>query len=175
MVTALYVVFGTFVATALYVLIVEIAEDYSRTRQPHLVTCPETQRTAAVHIDAGRASLRHVFGARPEYRLHACSRWPEKRGCDQACTKQIAAAPDDTTVPAVVGKWYVERSCVGCAKAVGFTDLRRDHPLLFAEGEPLTDWEEVAPELLPDMLATHMPICRDCRIAGSLHPRGANA
>lgn len=175
MVTALYVVFGTFAATALYVLIADFVEEYARLREMRLVSCPETARPAAVGIQAARASALKLLGKTPVYRLRSCSRWPERATCDQACTRQIAAAPDDTAVGAVVGRWYIERSCIACAKPAGELDFRRDVPLLWAEGEPPLDWHDVAPEGLPDLLATHMPICRECRLAGAMSPRSANA
>lgn len=175
MVTALYVVFGTFAATALYVVIADFVEEYVRLREIRLVTCPETARPAAVGLAAARASAMKLIGKTPAYRLRSCSRWPERAGCDEACTKQIAAAPDDSAVGAVVSRWYVERSCIACAKPAGEIDFRRDRPMLWAGGEPVIDWHDVAPEIVPDLLTTHMPICRECRIAGSLSPKSANA
>ena len=57
--------------------------DYMLKRETRLLTCPENHQSAAVN-PAWSLKLR----------LSACSRWPEKAGCDQACLSQIAAEGD---------------------------------------------------------------------------------
>jgi hypothetical protein len=58
-----------------------------------LVTCPETVEAAAVKINATRAVASKLAG-RNDLRLRSCSRWPEKKGCDQACLSQLKAGPN---------------------------------------------------------------------------------
>ena len=55
------------------------------------VSCPETVETAVVQIDVKRATLSKLAG-RSDLRLQSCSRWPELKGCDQACLSQVAAS-----------------------------------------------------------------------------------
>jgi hypothetical protein len=56
------------------------------------VTCPETMESAIVKINATRAIASKLAG-RNDLRLRSCSRWPEKKGCDQACLAQLKATP----------------------------------------------------------------------------------
>lgn len=52
------------------------------------VMCPETEQVCAVHVDAKLAARTRMAG-HEDLRLTACSRWPEKQNCDQACTVQV--------------------------------------------------------------------------------------
>jgi hypothetical protein len=65
-----------------------------------LVTCPETVEAAVVKINATRAVASKLAG-RNNLRLRSCSRWPEKKGCNQACSAQLKAAPDGCRAPAL--------------------------------------------------------------------------
>jgi hypothetical protein len=58
-----------------------------------LISCPETAEEAIVKIRATRAMASTLVG-RNDVRLRSCSRWPEKKGCDQSCVAQIAASPN---------------------------------------------------------------------------------
>ncbi len=56
------------------------------------VSCPETMEAALVRIQVARAIASRLTGQN-DLRLKACSRWPDKRGCNQACASQIAFSP----------------------------------------------------------------------------------
>jgi hypothetical protein len=56
------------------------------------ISCPETMEAALVRIHVTRAIASRVSGGN-ELRLKACSRWPGRQGCDQACVSQLAASP----------------------------------------------------------------------------------
>lgn len=60
-------------------------EDLKRSRS---VVCPETGGAARVGVDAREGALRVALGV-PRLRVVACSRWPARRDCDQACRKQV--------------------------------------------------------------------------------------
>ena len=53
-----------------------------------LVTCPETVEAALVKLHAGRTIASRLAGGN-DLCLRSCSRWPEKKACDQACLAQI--------------------------------------------------------------------------------------
>jgi hypothetical protein len=57
------------------------------------VNCPETMENVIVTMHATRAMVSALVG-RYDARLRSCSRWPEKKGCDEACLTQIAASPN---------------------------------------------------------------------------------
>jgi hypothetical protein len=55
--------------------------------EPQELTCPETGKPASVRRSPGRAVLA-MFTPMHE-RVCACSRWPERAGCDRACEPQL--------------------------------------------------------------------------------------
>jgi hypothetical protein len=55
-------------------------EAYLWLRGKRLVTCPETQKPAAVEVAAGEAAV-GAFLTEPTLHLRECSRWPEREGC----------------------------------------------------------------------------------------------
>jgi hypothetical protein len=67
-----------------YVLAPIVAGVFARYRRPRLTRCPETGEAVVLRIDARHAAATSVPGP-PELRVMACSRWPEREGCDQAC------------------------------------------------------------------------------------------
>ena len=76
-------------AVALFVLrAVPTMRAYTRFKGKRLITCPETNRAAAVDVAAGEAAI-GTFLNEPTLRLVECSRWPERQGCGQDCLKQI--------------------------------------------------------------------------------------
>lgn len=62
----------------------EIHRQYSGSR---LVSCPENQRPVVVSIDTQYAAATGIDGC-PRLQLSACTRWPERANCDQACLSE---------------------------------------------------------------------------------------
>lgn len=145
---------------------------WARMRGARLVTCPETGRTAAVTIDAGRAAIRSLVDTEPEARLAGCSRWPERAHCDEACLPQ-ATSGEDSTVHHYVDRWFAGKQCVLCAKPIREVDFLNHHAALRDSTGHTHAWTDIAPERLPDLLPTMLPVCWDCHIAETfrrLHP-----
>jgi hypothetical protein len=92
----------------------------SEFRGPRTIICPETRQPAEVEVD-GAYAARTAFAGHEELRVTACARWPEKQGCDQACTPQIPLAGDDRRLtryaPFGLQPWQ----------------LRRHHPVRMSE------------------------------------------
>ena len=65
-------------------------------REPVNVICPETLKPAEVKVD-GKHAARTRFAGHEELRIAACSRWPGRRECDQACSPQVPLVGDDRT------------------------------------------------------------------------------
>jgi hypothetical protein len=87
-------VLALFLLTAAAVLLapaIYLVTSYRRYRGLHVVECPETRAPVEVGLDVRRAAVTTVTN-RPRLRLVACSRWPERRDCNQACTRQIETA-----------------------------------------------------------------------------------
>ena len=114
-------------------------------RETRLITCPENHQTAAVN-PAWSTSLR----------LSACSRWPEKAGCDQACLSQIETSPQECLLSTVVRKWYEGKTCTLCHRAIEYPG-----GVISPEGVA-REWNEFSPEQLPRIFATHQPLCWNC-------------
>ncbi len=67
---------------------------FAAARRPRLLTCPQSLREASVQLDAIRAGLTAPLRGLPVLRVRACSEWPQRAGCDQACMKgAILGAP----------------------------------------------------------------------------------
>ena len=136
---------------------------YNRYRGARVVTCPETRQPVGVKIDAAVAMRTAVTDA-PRYVITACSRWPEREGCDQACVPQIATSPQGTLVRNIVARWYEGRTCVYCGKPI--TEINgRIVPALRTTDGVLHDWDSIAPEDLPALLDTAAAVCANCELA----------
>lgn len=136
-------------------------------RALRLVQCPETGRPAAVRIDAGYAALTGVAG-KAALRLKECSRWPERRDCAQVCLRQIETAPVQCLVRSIVEGWYQGKSCVLCGKSIGEIQSWDHQPALMDTQRKTVEWKDVKAEELPEMFATHLPVCWDCHIVETL-------
>lgn len=145
---------------------------YIRLRGKRLVTCPETHQCAAVDVAAGEAAI-GTFLNEPTLRLVECSRWPEQRGCGQDCLKQVEVDPEHCLVWNIVAKWYEGKNCVFCQKPIGPIHHLDHAPALLGPDFKTAEWKDMRPEQLPDILATHEPVCWNCHVAESfrrLHP-----
>lgn len=74
------------VAVSLFARLVwRVHREYRGTRT---VTCPETEDYAGVNVNSWLAALTQIFG-KPHLRVTDCSRWPQRRDCNQACAWQL--------------------------------------------------------------------------------------
>jgi hypothetical protein len=128
-------------------------------RGARLVKCPENQETASVST----STMRRALGG--DWRLSDCSRWPEHRACGRDCLAQIARAPEDCLVRSVVTRWYDDKNCVVCGKALGHIDWHERQPAVMDESGRARPWADLAPETLPQVFATERPLCFDCYVA----------
>jgi len=145
---------------------------YFKFRGKRLVTCPETQKSEAVDVAAGEAALGAFFNE-PTLRLNRCSRWPEHQDCGQDCLQQIEVSPENCLVWNIVSKWYEGKNCVFCRKPIGPLHHLDHAPALLAPDFRTTEWKGISPEQLPEIFATHQPVCWNCHIAENfrrLHP-----
>jgi hypothetical protein len=141
---------------------------WRRYREQRLVSCPETYAPAAVAVDV-MAATRAAFRGAEAVRLCSCSRWPERAGCDQECVAQLEADPQGSRISKIVERWYAERRCAYCGRAIDAgdrVDNWLDHrPALLGAGESTIQWDDVAPELLPNRLAGAAAVCWSCHEA----------
>jgi hypothetical protein len=154
MTTALFVL----AAVAAALLASFLVRRWLKWRGARLITCPENQRPAGVHVDLKTA----LFGR--EHRLNDCSRWPEKKNCGQECLREIKNSPDGCLVVSILAGWYAGRNCAYCRKPVGEINWQERKPALLSPEGQSVEWHEVRPEQIPDVLATHRAICWNCHI-----------
>jgi hypothetical protein len=138
---------------------------YLRARGERLVTCPETHCAAAVELDAKGAGLK-AFRGGTYLCLQDCSRWPEKQDCAQDCLTQVEALGQGCLVRNIVAGWYKGKSCVYCHNAVDSVAEWTGHtPALLTPEAKTVAWSDVPAEKLPEIFATHQPVCWSCHIA----------
>lgn len=172
MVTVIYIVVAVVMLGVLYFVWRMVIQPYRKFRGKMLVTCPETHQPAGVAVNAKHAALT-AAQREPDLRLKECTRWPERQNCDQACVAQIEASPQNCLVRTMLTNWYNDKSCVFCGKAFPQVDSY-DHravfwydqkPALISPEGKLVEWHDVPVETLPQVLATHQPVCWNCLIA----------
>jgi hypothetical protein len=137
--------------------------DYFNNRGVRVVTCPETHDGAAVKIDALFAA---TWGG--ALRLSACSDWPERTGCDQACLTQIAASPNGCLLRSIVTSWYAGKSCVQCRRPIGPIDWHEAPPALRMPDGASHEWSDFAPQDLRRLFETSQPLCWYCNNVNEL-------
>jgi hypothetical protein len=166
MATGIGYVFAAVVLVAMTVVFIRL---YVRYRGKRLVTCPETHLPVSTEINAALAAGTWL-ATQPRFVVTACSRWPERAGCDQACAPQIEAAPEETLVRNIVARWYGERTCVYCARSIreiGGLVV----PALLAPGGELREWNDIAPEDLPRILEQSVAVCATCELVEDFRRR----
>jgi len=144
--------------------LVKVFRTYQRYRGQRLVTCPETQQPAAIHVNALRAA-RETFGGREGIKLDQCSRWPERQSCGQECLSQVNADPQGCLVWNIVAEWYKGKSCAYCQRPFAEIHWHDHHPALLSPERVAKQWNEIPAETLPQVFQTHLPVCWNCYIA----------
>jgi hypothetical protein len=165
-VSILTIIIGVLVlAAALFVLrAVPSVRTFFNFRGKRLVTCPETHKPEAVDVAAGEAAL-GVFFNEPTLHLNQCSRWPERQDCDQDCLQQVEGNAQSCLVWNIVSKWYEGKTCVFCRKPIAPLHHIDHAPALLCPDFKSTEWRTVKAEQLPEIFATHKPVCWNCHIA----------
>jgi hypothetical protein len=173
--TPFQLVLGVAVLVGLGVLFVfgrRLAGAWMKYRGTRVVVCPENREMVAVKVDAGHAAFSAPRG-RPDLRLESCTRWPEKAGCGQECLGQIESAPEACLLRNILADWYQGKSCAFCGRSFHAIHWHDHEPGLVAPHGAIVAWDAFRPEEVLDVLATHKPVCWDCRVAESFrraHP-----
>ncbi len=139
-------------------------------RGTRVVTCPETDSPAAVRVDASRIMASSGIGE-PDLRLGSCSRWPERKLCGQPCLAQIEAAPAECVVRTMLVDWYQNASCGLCGKDIGEIHWVEHKPALLTPDRKMVEWEEISPEQIAQVMATHQRVCWRCHVSNSMRER----
>ena len=156
-------------AVVLVAMTVVFIRMYLRYRGKRLVTCPETHRPVSTEINAALAAGTWL-ATQPRFVVTACSRWPERAGCDQACAPQIEAAPEETLVRNIVAHWYAQRACAYCARPIREMGGIVVPALLSPDGQ-LREWKDVAALDLPNILEQSVAVCATCELVEDFRRR----
>jgi hypothetical protein len=140
---------------------------YSRAKGARIVTCPETKQPVAVRLDPGHVAATTMAGE-PELRLESCTRWPERQHCGQECLSQIEASPEGCLVRNILAHWYEGASCALCGNPIK-VHWGDNKPALMTPDHKTLEWDEIRPEALPQILATHQRVCWSCHVANTFH------
>lgn len=165
--TPFQLVTGVVVLVGLGVLFVfgrRLLDAWMRYRGTRVVVCPENREMVAVNVDARHAAL-SASGGRPDLRLETCTRWPEKAGCGQECLGQIESAPEACLLRNILADWYQGKACAFCRRDFHAVHWHDHKPALVAPDGKIVDWQGFRAEQVVDVLATHRPVCWDCRVA----------
>jgi len=171
-VTLLVIAVAALIAGYVFVRSIPALSAYFNFRGKRLITCPETHKTEAIDVAAGKAALT-AFLSEPKLRLDRCSRWPERQNCGQECLQQVETDPENCLVWNIVSNWYQGQECVFCHKRFGPLHHFDHPPALLAPDDTTAEWKEFQPEQLPDVFSTFRPVCWKCHIAESfrrVHP-----
>jgi hypothetical protein len=147
-----------------YIVLPLMMARFAKYRGRRLVTCPETNKPAAVEVDAFRAALSAVVG-HDEIRLQSCSRWPERAGCGQECLRELQAAPEDCLVRTIVKRWYEGKKCALCHRSIDTSLLELGRLALMSPERMTMEWRDLNAEALPEILSSYQPLCWSCHIA----------
>jgi len=150
----------------------KVFQTYLRYRGQRVITCPETEKPAAVHVDALKAA-RVVMTGKQFIRLDQCSRWPERQNCGQECLSQVHADPEGCLVWNMVAGWYRGKSCAYCQKPFGEIHWHERHPAVLSPDRVAKQWNEIPAETLPEVFQTHLPVCWNCYIAETFRRQNA--
>jgi hypothetical protein len=151
----------------------QVFRTYLKYRGQRVVTCPETHKPAAVHVDAVKAARAAMTG-KQGIRLEQCSRWPEKRDCGQECLSQVNADPESCLVWSMVAAWYRGKSCAYCQKPFSGIHWHDRHPALLSPERVAKQWNEIPAEKLPEVFQTYLPVCWNCYIAETFRRENAD-
>jgi len=137
---------------------------YLTFRGNRIVSCPENHRAAAVRVAAGKAAVEAIVGNQ-QLSLRACSRWPEREACGQACLAQVQEAPKACLVWTIITRWYQGQLCAYCHKPFEQIHWHDHPPALLSKERKTVQWNEIPAENLQDALGTHRPVCWSCHMA----------
>jgi hypothetical protein len=140
-----------------------VARGYLRFRGTRLVACPENGQPAAVELAAWQIAVTGAF-KRPTLRLRDCSRWRGQAACNQSCLTRIEAEGGDCLVLTILSKWYQGKTCICCGRQMPVIPWRHA-PCVMSPDLRLCEWRDIRAEDIPNVLATHSPVCWECLVA----------
>jgi hypothetical protein len=138
-------------------------------RGARVVTCPETGQPAVVAIDVRHAVASGLDEQVAPLQLRACSRWPERGGCNEPCISE-AAAPASTP-RAIVESALKGEPCAFCRKPIDDVAFLGHYPALLQSDRTTIAWPDVPLDRLRDSLRSQRPVCWNCHVTETFRRR----
>jgi hypothetical protein len=159
------------VVSVLVVYLIIAVRTWARVRGARVVVCPETQKPVSVRVDVGHAVASAVW-EKPDLRVSACSRWPERQDCDQPCVQQIETAPEETSPKAIAAHFFKTERCAICAQSIEpLSSLALQPGFMDPVTHKVESWNELQPQDLPQAIASRRPLCANCTLAEGFRQR----
>jgi hypothetical protein len=155
-------IYWSVAAAGTILLLIRQIRTYMHFRGARVVLCPETSAAAGVEMNALRAATPKLGRRSPKLVLQACSRWPERAGCGQACIRQIEAAPEQCLLRTILAQWYFGKDCALCHERFGEIHWTDHKPALMTTDGEAKAWQDVRAEDVFRITDTHVPICWRC-------------
>ena len=172
--TILLIIAGVVLIVGTLISLIMAVRTYLKYPSKSLVTCPETRKPAAVHVNAGKAARDALKGNHVRIHLDRCSCWPEREGCGQECLSQIENDSQGCSVWGIAQQWYRGRACAYCHQPIEKIQWHDHRPALLSPEKKTVQWNEIPPEKLPELFETHLPVCWSCHMAETFrreHPQ----
>jgi len=124
--------------------------------------CPENLQPVAVELASWPVVVAAAAFGNPVPRVRNCSRWPERRTCDQACVREVRTAPANSLVRNIVANWCRYNVCVCCGAPLAKLHVGAHRPHLIDRELRILEWRDVPPQDLPQTLRSCEPVCETC-------------
>lgn len=165
MITEQYLAVALFViALAFVIRRLSAAARAWKYRGEMVITCPETRKPAAVKVDTLSAAVTEVLNEH-HLRLRSCTRWPERRDCDQDCVCQIQRDPEGHRAWNMACQWFTDKKCVFCGKPIEpVSHVDHAPALMNVLNRKTVEWRKLPAEQLPAAFAECAPVCWSCHM-----------
>ena len=159
-----YLIVALIGGVALGIGLCRISRAYRTFRGVRVLACPENQQAAAVELGNWRIVLTALL-ARPVPEVRNCSRWPERRHCDQSCVRDIQGTPRAALVETIVANWCQYNACSCCGAPLAKLHVGAHRPHLINRELKILEWKEIPPQELLQTLRSCEPVCDTCLVA----------
>ncbi len=145
-----------FFAVCCVIILFKPDEYFTRTRT---LVCPETHEPVTVKVDVAHR-LKSTLTNREELRLKSCSRWPDRKRCDEDCLLQIELHPEH--LKRILHRWYEGKTCPVCHRGLSDTDYKQGRIAAFGSNGKMLSGTELPLNELSARISDYRPVCWDC-------------
>jgi hypothetical protein len=154
------------VAVVLVVMLLTAVRAYRRTAGVRVVHCPTTRGPAEIALDH--------FKPLGRIEVHACSLWPERAGCEQACRREIESTADGCAFREMLLDWSAGKPCFFCQRVIPHIGWAAPTPGLLSPQDRVLFWSDIAPTEVLEVMRTHRPVCSNCAVVEAFRQRRAD-